>query len=326
MKTIGLRDNICAKSIKTTCGSKILDGFVSPYNATIVDKLNKANIEIRKVDIKEFGIEEDNFIEVAFEEKEIEAVIATDLDGEIARNSTNEKVGIKPTFGLVSRYGVITTSPSLEQVGVIGKDIQTLEEVLNIIKGYDNKDSGSVKDIEIEQSKNSELNIGYIEENNIINKLKGKKTKIDVKNLKYAIPTHYIISSAETSSNLARFDGIRYGYRTKNAKTWKEVYTKTRQEGFGYSVKKKMITGTFFLDVDNMQNYYMKAQKIRTLIKREMGKIFEQIDVLLVPNKKEYTCLANLTGRPAITTGEATFIGKHFDEETLINLVKGGVK
>ena len=326
---IGLRDNICAKLMKTTCGSKMLENFVSPYDATVVEKLNKADVKIEKVDIAEFGVEEDDYISKALEKGSVDAVIATDWDGQISRICTDGIVGIKPTFGLVSRYGVVTIAPSLEQVGVIGKNIKAVEEVLNIIKGYDNKDSGSVDEKEyVGQVKNAKLNIGYTEENNVINKLQGEKIKIDIENLKYALPVQYMISSAEASSNLARFDGIRYGYRAEGAKTWKEVYTKTRQEGFGYVVKKKMIAGTFFLDVDNMQEYYIKAAKVRTVIKREIDEIFKKVDVIAVPNKKEYTCLANLTGRPAITIDGVTFIGKHFDEENLMSMIKayGGDK
>ena len=140
--------------------------------------------------------------------------------------------------------------------------------------------------------------------------------------MKYVKQVHYIISSAETSSNLARYDGIKYGYRTETANTWKEVYTKTRQEGFGYEAKKKMIAGTFFLDIDNMEDYYKRAQKIRTLIKQELKSIFESVDAMAIPADSDYTCLANLTGRPAITVNGVTFIGNFFEEDRLIDLVK----
>lgn len=318
---IGLKNNICTKETKTTCGSKLLENFVSPYNASIVEKLNEKKVDIEKVNIKEFGIEEDEYVAEAFEKQKVDAVVLSDWNGEIARNSTNGRVGIKPSFGLISRYGVVTIAPSLEQIGIVGKDINTLNEVLDIIKGYDKKDSGSVDEKEIKQEEKAKLKIGYIEES-LVSKLQGEKVKIDIKNLKYAKPVLDMISSAESSSNLARFDGIRYGYQTENAETWKEVYTKTRGEGFGYEAKKKMISGTFFLDVENMQNYYIKGEKVRTVIKRELEEIFKTVDVIAVPNKKEYTCLANLTGRPAVTLNDITFIGKHFDEENLIAFVK----
>jgi aspartyl-tRNA(Asn)/glutamyl-tRNA(Gln) amidotransferase subunit A len=322
---IGLRDNICTKETKTTCGSKLLENFISPYNASVVEKLNEKKVDIEKVNIKEFGIEEDEYVAEAFEKQKVDAVVLSDWNGEIARNSINGRVGIKPSFGLVSRYGVVTIAPSLEQIGIVGKDINTASEVLDIIKGYDKKDSGSVDEKEVKQEKKEKLKVGYIEEN-LGTKLQGEK--INIKNLKYAKVVLDMISSAESSSNLARFDGIRYGYQTENAETWKEVYTKTRQEGFGYETKKKMISGTFFLDVENMQDYYIKSEKVRTVIKRELEEVFKTVDVIAVPNKKEYTCLANLTGRPAITAGDIAFIGKHFDEENLIAFVKtfGGDK
>ena len=159
------------------------------------------------------------------------------------------------------------------------------------------------------EDQNTELKIVEIEETGI-------------EHLKYIQATHTIISGAESSSNLARYDGIRYGYRTNNATNWKEVYTKTRQEGFGYEVKKKMITGTFFLDVENMEEYYKRAEKVRTIIKKEVEKVFEGKDAISMPANSAYVCLANLTGRPAITVNETTFIGKFFEEEKLIKLAK----
>jgi len=146
--------------------------------------------------------------------------------------------------------------------------------------------------------------------------------KIEIKNIKYASKVTYIISAAEASSNLARYDGIKYGHRTENANTWKEVYTKTRQVGFGYEAKKKMVAGTFFLDIGNMDEYYKRAQKIRVLIKQELKNIFENVDVIAIPSDSEYKCLANLAGRPAITVKGVTLIGKFFEEDRLIELTK----
>lgn len=320
MKTIGIRDNICVKKELTTCGSKILENFTAPYHAAIIDKLGEST-EIKKINIKEFGLEEDDYIKKFFEENNADAAILTDLDGQIARNAVNGLVGLKPTFGLVSRSGVITIAPSLEQIGVISKSIEGIGEIFDVIKGYDSEDSGSVNPEGVEAF-NAPVKIGYIQSHEDLNKTGLKTEQIEIQNLKYAKPTHEIIVDAEISSNLGKYDGIRYGYRTDHARTWKEVYTKTRQEGFGYASKKKMIAGTFFLDVDNMQEYYIKAAKIRTLIKRELEEIFKQVDIIAVPSDKEYTCLANLTGRPALTINGITLIGKHFDEENLMNVAK----
>ena len=144
MKTIGLRNNICMKNAKNTCGSKMLEDFISPYDSTVVEKLNAASVKIENIDMKEFGIEEDNFVQEFFESNSANTAILVDGNGEIARNAINGLIGLKPTFGMVSRYGVITSAPSLEQTGVISKDINELQEILDIIKGYDDKDSGSV--------------------------------------------------------------------------------------------------------------------------------------------------------------------------------------
>lgn len=164
--------------------------------------------------------------------------------------------------------------------------------------------------------------IGYIEEVNGMDKFSGSKIKLEISNLKYVKTVHNIISSAEASSNLARFDGIRYGYRALDSKNWKEVYTKTRGEGFGYEAKKKMIAGTFFLDVDNMQDFYIRAEKIRTLIKRELERVFETVDAIAVSSESEAVLLANLTGRPAVTIDGITLIGRFFDENNLIELAE----
>ena len=153
--------------------------------------------------------------------------------------------------------------------------------------------------------------------------------QIELSIAKYTTATHKIIYTAEASSNLGRFDGIRYGHRTENAADWKELYKNTRQEGFEFDTKKEMLAGTFFLSVENKKEYYDKAQQVRTVIKKEVSKVFENVDILIVPVEEKYNCLANLTGRPTLTISEGyTLIGKHFDEETLINVALdiGGAK
>ena len=158
MKTIGIRDNICIKSEKTTCGSKMLENFISPYNATIIDKLNNANIEIKKVSMSEFGLKEDEFTQEFIKNNQGATVVTTDLKGDIANTcKKNSLFGIKPTFGLVSRYGFVSSAPSLEQIGVVGKSIEDCKEVLDIIKGYDEKDSGSVNPTEYIEKENIKI-------------------------------------------------------------------------------------------------------------------------------------------------------------------------
>ncbi|MCL2384102.1 MAG: amidase family protein [Oscillospiraceae bacterium] len=318
MKIVGLRNNICVKNGKMTCGSKMLENFISPYNSTIVERLNTAGVKTENIDMKEFGVVEDNFIQEFFAGNTSNTAIMVDGSGEIARNSVNGLIGIKPTFGAVSRYGVVTVAPSLEQAGVISKDINELKEVFDIIKGYDEKDSASVKEV-LENKQSDDIKIGAISEAmNLVNGFTAQK--VEITNLKYAKKVACMISSAESSSNLARYDGIKYGHRAENTSTWKEVYTKSRQEGFGYDVKKKMIAGTFFLDRDNMEEYYKRAEKIRTLIKQEVKELFKKVDVIAIPSDSEYTCIANLTGRPAISANGVTLIGNFFEEERLIKL------
>lgn len=325
MKTVGIRDNICIKGEKTTCGSKMLEKFIAPYNATIVEKLTSNSIDFKKVSMSEFGLKNDD-IQIN------ECAIITDLEGDISKICIkNNLVGIKPTFGLVSRYGFISSAPSLEQVGVIGKTVEDCKELLNIIKGYDKRDSGSANiDVDLEK-KTDNLKVGIVKD--VKNREKTEKfnlIEVEISNLKYAKVIHYIISSAEASSSLAKYDGIRYGYRTKQYSNLKDVYKNTRKEGFEYETKKKMIAGTFFLDVNNREDYYIKAEKARTMIKTEMNKIFEEIDILIVPVKDNYIHLANLTGRPSLTIGMNTIIGKHFEESKLISLANeiqnGGAK
>ena len=193
--------------------------------------------------------------------------------------------------------------------------------MFNAIKGFDEKDSGSVMLEEKSKKKIEDIKIGWIDEvQNIFGNVNSEKVTINTS--EYSKSTAYIISAAETSSNLSKYDGIRYGHRAENATTWQEVYSKTRQEGFGYEVKKKIIAGTYFTDAENMENYYRKADKIRTLIKQEMKEVFTKIDILAIPANSKEVILANLTGRPAITVKGITLIGDFFKEESLIEFVQ----
>ena len=317
---IGILDNICATESKTTCGSKMLENFVSGYDATVIEKLKESNIKtFEKINMSEFGVEENDEIGRTVSNNNVEGIVGSDADGKLRMTASKNKViGLKPTFGLISRSGVITTAPSLEQVSIIAKDIKTCRELLNIISGYDNRDSCSADvetRLESAQKDISKIKIGVLGDA----KYKGA-TAVKLNIEEYIIPSHYIIWSSEMSSNLGRFDGIRYGYRTKNAPGLFDVYKNSRAEGFGKEVKKIMIFGTHFLSVDYKSKYYDKASKIRTMIKKEIAKQFENFDVIITPVEEKYLKLANLTGHPSLVVNNVQLIGKHFEENVLLEL------
>lgn len=320
MKTIGLKNNICVKNELATCGSKILEGYVSPYDSYVAQKLKEANIKINNIDTTEFGLKDDSFIQDFFEKDISKTAIITDRSGETAKKSIDGVIGLKPTFGIVSRYGVVTTAPSLEQVAILSKSIDELKETFAIIKGYDKRDSGSVKEFEQYNKDLKDIKIGFHQETT--NTFKNfNKEKINIENLKYVKAIHYIISASEASSNLGRYDGIRFGQRAQDAVDWKDVYIKTRQEGFSIEAKRQMLAGTFFLDLEQKEKYYIKAEKIRTVIKDELKSIFKKVDVIAMDSDSEGILLANLTGRPSLTVNKTTLIGEYFSEEMLISLV-----
>lgn len=317
---IGVLDNICITDVKTTCGSKMLENFISPYDAAVIEELKENGINtFEKINMSEFNIKENEEIAKSVASSKVDCAVGSDMDGKL-RNAAakNNVAALKPTFGLISRYGVITTAPSLEQVSLVAKDIKTCEEVLNIISGYDAKDSCSVSLEKKENKDVSKLKIGVMG-NAKYEMAETIKTDIE----KYIVPVHLIISSSEMSSNLGRFDGIRYGYRTKNISNLKDVYKNSRAEGFGEEVKKVMIFGTHFLSVDYKSKYYDKASKIRTIIKQKLAEEFKNVDVIITPVEEKYLKLANLIGAPSLVVNNLQLIGKHFEEETLLKL--GGV-
>ncbi len=315
----------------------------------------------------EFGLRKTNFASNAILEGYCDAAIVTDIGGESRISAVkNNLVAFKSTFGLVSRYGIPMSSSSLEQVATVTKDIKQLAKILNVIAGYDSKDSNSA-DIKPQNYINGleksvkELKIGYIEEfvegNEYIldiakkyQEMGASVSQCKLEYDKYLLATYYILSSAETSSNLARYDGIRYGYRTKNYKDLKDIYINSRGEGFGEEVKRRNIFGTYFLSDGNMDQYYNKANKVRTLIKRKLDELFKEYDILLIPTvnttydkitenhpvypyiEEKYTCIANLGGLPVLSIpyGENKgfeLIGRHYEESTVLNAAyayKGG--
>ena len=392
---IGIKDNMCTKGIKTTCSSKMLENFVAPYNATVVEKLNDENmVSLGKLNMDEFAMgasTEYSAFKITKNPWNLNTVpggssggsaaavaanlvpwaLGSDTGGSIRQpSSLCGVVGLKPTYGLVSRYGLVAFASSLDQIGPITKDVTDSAMLLNVITGHDEKDSTSV-DIEkkdyttalVKDVKGLKIGVpkeyfgeGINEEVKASVKQAIKKYKemgaiveecsLDIADESLAV--YYIIACAEASSNLGRFDGIRYGYRTSNFSNLKDIYKNSRSEGFGEEVKRRIILGTYVLSSGYYDAYYKKAQKVRTLIKKEFEKLFEKYDVLLTPTSPTVayeigtksnnplemyladlcTVTVNIAGLPGISVPCGVdsngmpigmqLIGKHFDEETII--------
>ncbi len=327
---IGIKDNINITGVKTTCSSKMLENFVSPYDATVIEKLNEEGlVYLGKLNMDEFAMGSSTEHSAFFETHnpwDLERVpggssggsaasvasmtapwaLGSDTGGSIRQPaSLCGVVGLKPTYGLVSRYGLVAFASSLDQIGPITKDVTDSAILLNLISGNDEKDSTSV------ESQNKD----YTEA--LINDVKGMKIGIPKEYFgegvndevresvlsvakkyeelgatiedcslevgKYATAVYYIIADAEASSNLGRFDGIRYGYRSENYDNLKDIYMNSRSEGFGPEVKRRIMLGTYVLSSGYYDAYYKKAQKVRTVIKNAYNELFKKYDLLLTP-------------------------------------------
>ena len=327
---IGIKDNINVKGLKTTCASKMLENFISPYNATVVENLQAENlINLGKLNMDEFAMgsstEHSAFKKTknpwnlnkvpggssggsaaAVAANILPWALGTDTGGSIRQPASFcGVVGMKPTYGLVSRYGVVAFASSLDQVGPITKDVTDAAILLNLIAGHDEKDSTSVnrpkkdytkalkndvKGMKIAVPKeffaegvNEDVKKNLENAIEIYKSLGAKVEEISLDVNKYSLATYYIIACAEASSNLGRFDGIRFGYRAKNANSLKEIYKNSRTEGFGKEVKRRIILGTYVLSSGYYDAYYKKAEKVRTLILEEFEKVFKKYDVILTP-------------------------------------------
>ena len=327
---IGLKDNLCTKGVKTTCSSKMLENFIAPYNATVVENLKNAGIiSIGKMNMDEFAMgsstEYSTFkttknpwklstvpggssggSAAAVASDMVPWALGSDTGGSIRQPaSLCGVVGLKPTYGLVSRYGLVAFASSLDQIGPITKDVTDSAILLNIIAGVDEKDSTSVKLPKKDYTKSlkkdvSKFIIGVPKEflgegtnpevrksiENAIEKYKElgatvEECTLDVAN--QALATYYIIACAEASSNLGRFDGVRYGYRTENYNNLNDIFINSRSEAFGEEVKRRIILGTYVLSSGYYDAYYKKAQKVRTVIKQEFEKLFKKYDFLITP-------------------------------------------
>lgn len=392
---MAVKDNICTKDTLTSCGSKMLYNFKPPYNATVVDRLNDAGaVVLGKLNMDEFamgGSTETSYFGATKNPWDIERVPGGSSGGSAASVAAGECTyalgsdtggsirqpcsfcgvsGIKPTYGAVSRYGLVAFASSLDQIGPVGRDIKDCAQVLSIISGHDAKDSTSIKrdaldfsDCFTKDIKGMKIGVpvNYFGEGldedvkkpvlEAINTLKGLGAEVEEFEMKitdYAIPTYYVLACAEASSNLSRYDGIKYGYRRKDCENLLDVYYTSRSDGFGMEVKRRIMLGSFVLSSGYYDAYYNKALKVRRLIKDSFDSAFSKYNMIISPvaptvaykigeNSSDplkmylgdiYTVSVNLAGIPAVSVPcgfgangmpvGMQLIGNSFDEPKLV--------
>ena len=393
---IGIKDNICTKGVKTTCSSRMLENFIAPYDATVMEKINGEElINLGKLNMDEFamgGSTEHSYFHVTRNPWNLNKVpggssggsaaavaagmvpwaLGTDTGGSIREPAAFcGVVGLKPTYGLVSRYGVVAFASSLDQVGPITKDVTDSAILLNIIAGKDNMDSTSVERPKVDYTKalkndvkglkiavpkeffgegiNAEVKENLERAIKTYKELGAEVTEVSLDIAEYALASYYIIACAEASSNLGRFDGVRYGHRAKEYSNVKELFRNSRTEGFGPEVKRRIILGTYVLSSGYYDAYYKKAQQVRTLVMNEFNKVFNNYDIILTPTSPTVafdigskiadplamyladicTVSVNIAGLPGISIPCGVdkegmpvgmqLIGNRFAEETLLN-------
>ncbi len=393
---IAIKDNMCTDGIKTTCASKILGNFKPPYDATVVQKLKQAGYVLcGKPNMDEFAMgsstENSGFFvtknpwdlsripggssggsAAAIAADECIGSLGSDTGGSIRQPAACcGVVGLKPTYGRVSRYGLVAFASSLDQIGPITKDVTDTAILMNVISGRDPMDSTSanipVPDFTRALKKDVKgMKIGMPREYFIegMDREVEKSVKDAVKSLEglganvvevslphttYAVATYYILATSEASSNLARYDGVKYGFRALGAKDLLDIYLQTRSQGFGPEVKRRIMLGTYALSAGYYEAYYKKGQQVRTLIKRDFDEAFKTVDVIATPTAPTaafkigeksadplqmylsdiFTISVNLAGIPGIsipcgfTSGNLPvglqLLGRHFDEESIIH-------
>ncbi|WP_413304232.1 Asp-tRNA(Asn)/Glu-tRNA(Gln) amidotransferase subunit GatA [Bacillus sp. 1P10SD] len=390
---IGLKDNMVTKGLRTTCASKILENFNPIYDATVVQKLQQARtVTIGKLNMDEFAMgssNENSFYQKTRNPWNLDTVPGGSSGGSAASVASGEVlfslgsdtggsirqpasfcgvVGMKPTYGRVSRFGLVAFASSLDQIGPITRTVEDNAYLLQTISGLDPMDStsananvpnfagaltGDVKDLKIAVPKeylgegvSESVRQSVLDALKVLEGLGAVWEEVSLPHSKYALATYYLLSSSEASANLARFDGVRYGYRAKDAESLIELYKKTRAEGFGDEVKRRIMLGTFALSSGYYDAYYKKAQQVRTLIKKDFEDVFANYDVIVGPTTPTpafkigekiddpltmyvndiLTIPVNLAGVPGISVPcgfEAglplglQIIGKHFDETTI---------
>ncbi|MCJ0931898.1 Asp-tRNA(Asn)/Glu-tRNA(Gln) amidotransferase subunit GatA [Virgibacillus halodenitrificans] len=391
----GIKDNIVTKALRTTCASQFLDNFDDPlYNATVVDKLaSQQAVTIGKLNMDEFAMGSSNenssytptrnpwntdYVPggssggsaASVAAGEVLFSLGSDTGGSIRQPAAFcGVVGLKPTYGRVSRFGLVAFASSLDQIGPITRNVEDNARVLEVIAGIDPMDStsanvevpkytealtGDVKGLKIAVPKEylaegvaPEVKESVLQALKVYESLGATWEEVSLPHSKYAVATYYLLSSSEASANLARFDGVRYGVRSENADNMIDMFKKSRSEGFGEEVKRRIMLGTFALSSGYYDAYYKKAQKVRTLIKNDFDKIFEDYDVVIGPTTPTpafkvgekiddpltmyandiLTIPVNLAGVPGISLPcgfseeglpfGLQIIGKHFDESTV---------
>lgn len=392
---IAQKDIFCTAGIKTTCGSKMLNNFIAPYNATLIEKCDHAGlVMLGKTNMDEFAMGSSNETSyfgavknpwditrtpggssggssAAVSARLAPIATGTDTGGSIRQPAALCGItGLKPTYGRVSRYGMIAFASSLDQAGVISQTAEDAAFLMHVIAGHDTKDSTSIDHIvpNYTASLNNSikgLTIGLPEEyftkgldadvekaiqDSIkqYEKLGATFKKVSLPHTEFAASSYYVIAPAEASSNLARYDGVRFGHRSEHAATLDDLYKHSRSEGFGDEVKRRIMTGTYVLSSGFYDAYYLKAQKIRRLIRDDFTTVFQDVDLILTPTTPTpafklgeksqdpiamylsdvFTIAVNLAGLPGISIPAGfsnnlpiglQLIGKHFDEATLLN-------
>jgi len=390
------KDIFCTKDIKTTCGSKMLDNFESPYDATVVEKLQQAGIiMLGKTNMDEFAMGSSNetsyfgAVKNPWNTKAVPggssggsassvaarltpASTGTDTGGSIRQPASLCGItGLKPTYGRVSRYGMIAFASSLDQAGPMAQSAEDCALLLNAMSGFDPKDSTSmekeVPDYTADLNKPLDgLKIGLPKEyfgeglstgtNDVVQKaieeyktLGAEIIEISLPNTHLAVPVYYVVAPAECSSNLSRFDGVRFGHRCEEPKDLEDLYKRSRGEGFGEEVKRRIMVGTYALSAGYYDAYYIKAQQLRRMISDDFSKAFEKVDVIMGPASPEtafnigeksddpismylsdiYTIAVNLAGLPGMSVPAGfsddmpvglQIIANHFDEGRLLNV------
>jgi aspartyl-tRNA(Asn)/glutamyl-tRNA(Gln) amidotransferase subunit A len=394
---LAIKDVICTAGIRTTCGSKILQNFVPPYDATVVERLKAAGaIVLGKANMDEFamgsstehsayGITRNPWdlsvipggssggSAAAVAADECAAALGTDTGGSIRQPAACcGIVGLKPTYGRVSRYGMVAFASSLDQIGPMTKDVRDAAILLNVIGGNDPRDStsaqvampdftraltGSAKGMRIGiprqyfiEGIDPEVERAVRTAIKVLEGIGAAPEEVSLPHTEYGVAAYYILAPSEASSNLARYDGIKYGYRTPQWSNLRDMYMRTRDEGFGAEVKRRIMLGTYALSAGYYEAYYKKAQQVRTLIRRDFEEAFQQVDVLVAPTAPTpafkigekiddplqmylsdvFTITINLAGIPALSLpcGFSSaglpiglqIIGKPFAEETILRV------
>jgi len=397
---IAVKDNICVRGMQTSCGSRILGDYRPPYNATVIERLlNAGAVIIGKTNCDEFAMGSSNensaFGPVrnpwdttrvpggssggsatAVAAGIVPVALGSDTGGSVRQPASLCGVlGLKPTYGRNSRYGLVAFASSLDQVGVFARETEDLARVLGVIAGRDPHDSttadvpvpdytaaldGDLKGARIGfpqtlfgKGLDEEVGTAVKSVVDVYRELGAEIVNVELPNAGYAIAVYYIIATAEASSNLARFDGVRYGFRAEDAPELRQMYRKTRQEGFGAEVKRRIMLGTYVLSAGYYDAYYRKAQQVRTLIKNDFLKAFENCDAIITPTSPTpafalgekvddplamylndiYTVTANLAGIPGLSVpcGLSSarlpigfqLLGPYWSEPTLLKLGHG---